>query len=353
LCVLKMPTRGYKLGFRSLLIVLLAVTCNAFAGKPIAVKTEKYTLDADNLAVVINDADPVSVEVGEYYHQARKIPAENLIHVRIEGKPHKISLLAFNVLKQEIEKQLPANIEAIVLIWTAPYAVECNSITSALTLGFDAQQCENPCGPGRLNPYYNSDSVKPLEDLGLRPTMLLPTESASLAKSLIDRGVQSASMSAPAIAYLLSTSDKLRNVRAKFYPPSGVFPQKKLAIRVMKTDYIENLDDVMLYSTGLAFVPKLETIHFVPGALADHLTSAGGDLLGQAQMSSLRWLDAGATASYGAVSEPCNYPQKFPQPSLLLKHYLSGASAIEAYWKSVAWPAQGVFIGEPLAAPYR
>ena len=26
---------------------------------------------------------------------------------------------------------------------------------------------------------------------------------------------------------------------------------------------------------------------------------------------------------------------------------------IEAYWKSVAWPGQGVFIGEPLATPFR
>jgi uncharacterized protein (TIGR03790 family) len=91
----------------------------------------------------------------------------------------------------------------------------------------------------------------------------------------------------------------------------------------------------------------------VPGALADHLTSLGGDLLGDGQMSSLRWLGAGATASYGSVSEPCNYWQKFPNPTVLLKHYVQGNSAIEAYWKSVAWPTQGLFIGEPLAAPYR
>jgi hypothetical protein len=39
--------------------------------------------------------------------------------------------------------------------------------------------------------------------------------------------------------------------------------------------------------------------------------------------------------------------------TVLLSQYLRGATAIEAYWKSVAWPAQGVFIGEPLAAPYR
>jgi hypothetical protein len=31
---------------------------------------------------------------------------------------------------------------------------------------------------------------------------------------------------------------------------------------------------------------------------------------------------------------------------------LAGETAIEAYWKSVSWPAQGVVIGEPLAAPY-
>lgn len=109
----------------------------------------------------------------------------------------------------------------------------------------------------------------------------------------------------------------------------------------------------MIYQTGLPSLTKLDTLGFLPGALADHLTSSGGDLLGSHQMSSLRWLVAGATASYGTVSEPCNYWQKFPHPMVLLRHYLAGETAIEAYWKSLAWPMQGVVIGEPLAAPYR
>ncbi len=33
-------------------------------------------------------------------------------------------------------------------------------------------------------------------------------------------------------------------------------------------------------------------------------------------------------------------------------HYATGATAIEAYWKSVAWPGEGVFVGEPLARPF-
>lgn len=70
-------------------------------------------------------------------------------------------------------------------------------------------------------------------------------------------------------------------------------------------------------------------------------------------MSSLRWLEAGATASYGTVGEPCNHWHKFPHSGVLLHRYLDGDTAIEAYWKSVAWPAQGVFIGAPLAALFQ
>jgi hypothetical protein len=33
-------------------------------------------------------------------------------------------------------------------------------------------------------------------------------------------------------------------------------------------------------------------------------------------------------------------------------HYLQGATALEAYWRSVLWPSQGLFVGDPLAAPF-
>jgi uncharacterized protein (TIGR03790 family) len=90
----------------------------------------------------------------------------------------------------------------------------------------------------------------------------------------------------------------------------------------------------------------------LPGAVADHLTSAGGVLTGSKQMSSIEWLKAGATGSYGAVIEPCNFVQKFPHPGIMMHYYIRGNSLIEAYWKSVAWPGQGIFIGEPLAKPF-
>jgi uncharacterized protein (TIGR03790 family) len=304
-----------------------------------------------HVAVVVNNADANSLEIGQYYLKARGIPQENLIRVNLPGSPRNLSAEQFRRLEQQIDAGLNPEIQVILLVWTAPYAVECNSITAALTLGFDAGQCRNTCSQGRPSAYFDSPASQPA-DQGLRLSMLLPTDSVEAAKALIDRGVLSGFRVNDASAYLLITSDKVRNSRAKFFPKSVRIPQKKLQIHTLRTDYIEHRKDVMFYLTGLASVPKLETLGFVPGALADHLTSAGGDLLGNAQMSSLKWLEAGATASYGTVSEPCSFWEKFPNPMVLLKHYLSGETAVEAYWKSVAWPAQGVFIGEPLAAPY-
>ena len=81
----------------------------------------------------------------------------------------------------------------------------------------------------------------------------------------------------------------------------------------------------------------------------DVLLILGGEA---GQSTVLDWIASGATASHGTVSEPCNHLQKFPHPQWLLLHYLQGSSAIEAYWKSVLWPQQSLFVGEPLAAPF-
>jgi uncharacterized protein (TIGR03790 family) len=108
----------------------------------------------------------------------------------------------------------------------------------------------------------------------------------------------------------------------------------------------------MFYFTGHITVPHLAENRYLPGAIADHLTSSGGVMSGSNQMNIMEWLKAGATGSYGAVVEPCNFPAKFSNPALILYFYLRGSSLIEAYWKSVSEPGQGIFVGEPLAKPF-
>lgn len=324
----------------------------ACAGAARAQFVAEGALQPRQLGIVINDDDPNSVEVGEYYRKRRNIPAANVVHVRIPGKPRKLSAPRFHELKEEIDARLGPQVQAVLMIWTAPYAVECNSITGAYTSGFDPALCARTCARTSASQYFNSKSAQPYTDFRMRISMLLPADSVALAKAVIDRGVSSGFRVMPATAYYLTTSETARNSRALFFPPNGRIDARKLITKRMAADVLDGASDVMIYETGMAQVDKLDTLKFRPGALADHLTSFGGDLLGDGQMSILRWLEAGATASYGTVSEPCSFWQKFPNPSVLLQHYVQGNSAIEAYWKSVAWPTQGLFIGEPLAAPY-
>jgi hypothetical protein len=183
--------------------------------------------------------------------------------------------------------------------------------------------------------------------------MSLAANSFADAKALIDRGIESDSSFPAGTAYLLSTSDVPRNVRAVLFPETVNYFHTYIDIKTEKSDALRNAQDVLFYFTGAAKVDGLKTLHFVPGAIADHLTSAGGLLNdNKSQMSSMNWLEAGATGSYGTVVEPCNYPQKFPVPGIVIQQYLRGETLIEAYWKSVAWPGEGIFIGEPLASPY-
>lgn len=310
-------------------------------------------IHAGNIAIVVNDADPLSGKVADYYRKKRLIPETNVIHVSFTpGKPI-LGLAEFRRIKSVLEATVPSHIQAYALAWTLPYRVECMSITTAFAAGFDEAFCSRACGPTKQNLYYDSDSRAPFVDFKLRPTMLLAGINMEQAIKLIDRGVAADNTFPRARGYLVSTKDKARNVRAVFYPDMiSQFSGSLLDLRLVKTNHLRNRKNVLFYFTGVVHVRGLETIQFLPGAIADHLTSAGGVLTGEFQMSSLRWLEAGATGSYGTVVEPCNYLEKFPNPRVVVSRYLSGETLIESYWKSVAWPGQGLFIGEPLAKPY-
>lgn len=182
--------------------------------------------------------------------------------------------------------------------------------------------------------------------------MLLPTADPALARALIERGMAADFSAPPGTLYLISTADQARNVRAATYPDVELKLSHRLRIVQMSTPIGREVPDALGYFTGVRHVAELPVIHFRSGALADHLTSTGGELQGGNQMSTLSWIAQGATASYGSVSEPCNILEKFPNLGVLFEHYTHGETALEAYWKSVAMPGQGLFIGEPLARPY-
>ena len=336
----------------SLLFVVLGSVAKA-AGMAPADPTSQSGIDHTSVAVIINAADPLSVAVGEYYVRERRIPPPNVIRVSFAPGATDMSVGEFRRVKADVDAATPGTVQAYALAWTAPYRVGCMSITSAFAFGYDRSFCGSGCMPTRLSTYFDSPTRFPNFDLHMRPAMMLAGRAFSEVKALIDRGVASDGTYPRGTAYLLLTTDKARDSRVLTYPMVGSAGAGLIEIEILKQDSLTHRKDVMFYFIGLATVAGLETLHFPPGAIADHLTSFGGMLTDSSQMSALSWLEAGATGSYGTVVEPCNFPQKFADPAIVIRRYIGGETLIEAYWKSVAWPGQGVFIGEPLAAPYR
>src|SRR3982750_2165560 len=68
------------------LVLLLVLTCAPVAADTLArIQLPRTGLKADDLAVIVNDSDPLSREIADYYQKARGIPSGNMIHLRFPG----------------------------------------------------------------------------------------------------------------------------------------------------------------------------------------------------------------------------------------------------------------------------
>jgi len=191
--------------------------------------------------------------------------------------------------------------------------------------------------------------------------MMLAGVSTANVKATIDKGLKADRSLPGGNGWFVGTADSVRSgPRLQDFQTTVQNWNRPEALTMTYFDYsknggrseVRNAANILFYQTGAANVSGLNTNTYVPGALADHLTSNGGNLFGTEQMSALRWLEAGVTASYGTVTEPCAYADKFPAASVLVKSYFRGNTALEAYTKSVRQPSQGIFVGDPLARPF-
>jgi uncharacterized protein (TIGR03790 family) len=335
---------------------------------PPPVELPRTSIAADELALIVNENDPQSVAVAARYQAKRKIPAANVIKLKFKAGANVMTEAEFKPLRTAVEAAAGAKIQALALTWMLPYRVDCMSITAAFALGFDKKYCNTTggaCGATAPVAYYAKESTRPYTDHGLRPTMMLAGVDQQEVFKLIDRGLAAEGTLPAGDGWMIRTTDSKRsNPRYKtfqstvtaFDHPGGLkLTYIDNAAGVAADNVISNKQDVLFYFTGLTKVDKLETNTYRPGAVADHLTSYGGQLKDKGasgQMSVLRWLEAGVTGSYGTAVEPCAYPQKFPNTAILLPYYFRGNTLVEAYWKSVNWPGEGVFVGDPLARPF-
>jgi uncharacterized protein (TIGR03790 family) len=340
-----------------------AIMLSAAAAQPSFMVPTTRGIKATQLGLVVNDKDPQSVEVGAAYVAARKIPVANVVHVSFARNVSVMSVADFSIAKAAMDTQLEGtDVQVLALAWTWPYRVDCMSVTSAFALGYNKTlYCKSggTCSPTAATQYFNSSSVAPFTDFGIRPAMLLAGWSASAVIRTIATGVRSDGTRPNGNGYMYLTTDHVRSCRRVEFEKTAKIMAGELNMSVVNCssgqcpNYMTGMSKILTYFESLTRVPNLTTNTFLPGAVGDTLTSYSGILTNTSgQMPCVEYLAAGATGSFGTVVEPCAFTEKFPDPSVMMPHYYSGDTLVEAYWKSVMWPGEGLFVGEPLANPW-
>lgn len=148
---------------------------DANAATVVTLLVPRSSIQSSEIAVLINDNDPQSVEVASYYQQVRNIPNRYMIHLNFDQNKlypgftsnNGIDPAEFAALKAQVDAAAGPEIQAFVLSWSRPFRIARfnyyptnYSITSAFTFGIDpAYLTSNNCAATPLNRYFGSSST--------------------------------------------------------------------------------------------------------------------------------------------------------------------------------------------------
>jgi uncharacterized protein (TIGR03790 family) len=328
-----------------------------------------------NVIVVVNQNSSNSMRLGNDYCERRGVPPQNLWRMTgwtggsISWEQSDFESYLLNPLLAQVANRGLTNQAWIVLLsMDIPYRVingdSLNSTTSALFYGFKTNTVPLPGLPDTCslsdistNSYAFSELPFPLAPPETAATnsfltMMLTDTNLAQAEITLARGAASDNSFPPGPVCLEKTTDPDRN--ARFFVFDNAIQECRAggdnAVTRTNSDSTA-FSEALGLDTGLANF-SLPPNAFVPGAVADNLTSYGGYLFeNTGQTPLLVFLEAGASGSYGTVVEPCNWTYKFPDPMVYF-YQNRGFCLAEAYYQSLSNPYQGLMVGEPLSAPF-
>lgn len=145
------------------------------------------------------------------------------------------------------------------------------------------------------------------------------------------------------------------DVRSKCRDWQYAGAQKELeALRVASrvgTEFPDALANVIGVFSGQAWMSPDNIGRARPGCVADHLTSFSAVFDNPDQSKATEWLNVGATASAGTVTEPLAIWTKFPHARFFV-HYAYGCTILESFFQAIRCPLQILLLGDPLARPW-
>lgn len=350
--------------------------------------TPLFSQTAENVLLVLNEASPVSMDIGEYYAQKRGIPQSNILHLKTS--------LDEAISPEDFNRQIHAPIAAwltrnfaqdrilyIVLTKDIPLRLTGTigkegtvaSVDSELTLLYRRLLGVPvpPAGPVK-NPYFLEDlplaQAKPFShaDQDIYLVCRLDGYNTADIRGLIDRGFAPSrdgkilldakgTSTEKADGWLLQAADRLDK--------SGF---KDRVILDSGSRVLRDVKEVLGYYSWGSNDPSIRIRHFdfefAPGALAGMFVSTDGRTFresqkewtisesGQPQSLAADMIRDGVTGISANVSEP--FLEGSVRPDILFPAYMSGFNMVESFYLAMPYLSwQTVIVGDPLCAPFR
>ena len=349
----------------------------------------------DNVLVVVNEAVPASIEIGEYYAKRRSIPAMQLLKIRTSSADQ-VTRVEYDVTIQApigswlSRNQAQDRILYIVLTKGVPLRIAgtggrtgtVSSVDSELTLLYRrlAGQTVAPNG-STSNPYYLGEAAVSVAtrfshakyDIYL--VTRLDGFSTADVKALIDRGLEPRTGGRIVLDQRASLNDKPNDWLADAAHKLETQGHGQRVVLENTSRLADPEKDVLGYyswgSNDPAITERDPGQQFAPGALAAMFVSSDARTFTEppaswrpggwqsrtayyaASPQSLTGdlIRAGVTGVAGYVAEP--YLDNSVRPDILFPAYMAGFTLAEAFYMalpSLSW--QAVVVGDPLCGPF-
>ncbi len=346
----------------------------------------------ENILLIIDPTNPVSLRVGNHYKAARNIPDANVLYLRSAASDYtqfkSVQQRAF--LDTLAQRGIGPVIDYVVLAPSDTFFVaapaglvddDCSpvrrfSITTAYSLAQSSATITPMTDSLLTNQFASVSSAATFFDASTGYLNGVATTSPAARRyhiaallgytgergntaadliAMIDRSVAvDGTRPAGSFYFMNNQADPARNVRQPGYAGavSQITSAGGAAVQ-LNGELPPGRTNVRGIMTGMAafFFPSSGST-ILPGAFCDNLTSFAATFDEGSQTKVSSWIAAGASGSAGEVEEPCNFTQKFPQPFFHV-WYFRGMSLGEAYFRSVASvPFQGLLYGDPMTRPW-
>ncbi len=342
---------------------------------------------AENVLLVLNEASPISMDIGLYYAQKRGISQSNLLRIKMVTQEE--------ISRKDFERQINAPIANwlqqnfaqdrilyIVLTKGIPIRVAGTSGTHGTVASVDSELTllyrkmvggqDIPVAGTVKNPYFLGDAPiaqakqfsHATHDIYL--VSRLDGYNSADVRALIDRG------SAPS-----KDGKILLDARGEPGTKGDIWLRQAANLlngmgfsgRVIldtSAKVLTGIKQVLGYYSWGSNDPAIRIRHFgfefVPGALAGMFVSSDGRTFqesewkigdsGYPQSLAADLIHDGVTGIAAHVAEP--FLEATIRPDILFPSYLSGFNLIESYYLSMPYLSwQTIVVGDPLCAPFR